>query len=413
MKTNSVKNDNNTVTVTATFDQAEWQKECKAALKNLAGRAQIKGFRNGRVPAAMIKKVYGEAAIEETAAEKMSRQHLDAIIEEADVEPIDRISFDGFEVNDEGVALTFTVPVAPEAKLGQWKNLGIKKDEVTVTDEDVENAIKDRQKKAAESELVEDGAIEEGDDVAVTVKDGNSEVKKQLVIGAGADKTVEDALLGMKTGEEKDVENTDAEGNVTTLHLTVGDVFRDKLPLVNDEFAKAQEDLDKPETVDAMKETLRTRMQEARENAAEEKFIGELLKAVGEKADVEIPESMIRNETNYQINRLASQFGNMDNFMNFLSQAGIEPSALAGQFYEESRMRVLNTLVLDAIAREAGLEVTDEEVDAEIEDFAKANNAKVEDILKNVNREEVKHSLLHDKAVEALEAAQGEEAAAE
>ncbi|MFR7639667.1 MAG: trigger factor family protein, partial [Allobaculum sp.] len=83
MKTNSVKNDNNTVTVTATFDQAEWQKECKAALKNLAGRAQIKGFRNGRVPAAMIKKVYGEAAIEETAAEKMSRQHLDAIIEEA------------------------------------------------------------------------------------------------------------------------------------------------------------------------------------------------------------------------------------------------------------------------------------------------------------------------------------------
>lgn len=428
MKTTSTRNDNNTVTLTGTVDSATWSKACKNALNNLSKRANFKGFRNGKVPAGMIRKMYGKNAIEEMAADAMAKANLDAWVDAEDLTPIDRMTFEGHEVTEDGVVLTFTVPVAPKAVLGEWKNLGIAKDAVEVTDEEVDNVIENLRKNAAEEELVEEDGAAKGDRVSIEFtadvngeNDGKGTYKQVIELGRNdLIEAVDAALEGAKTGEAKDVDAVYPAGTMdkendtnVTFHVTVGEIFRPVLPELNDEFAATVEQYEKPATVEELKNAVRTSLTNSKEEAAEDKYIAELLEAVRKNVELTVPQNMIVREVEATINNMARSYAAQGiKLEDVLKYSGMTIDQLAGGYMGDAERRVANTLILDAIAEAEGLSVTDEEVENELKEFAEENNLTVDQVKQNLNMKDFRHSLLDDKAMDVLLAAQ-ENASAE
>lgn len=424
MKINSTKNENSTVTLTVVIEPAEWSKEEKNVLNSFKRNANFKGFRKGAVPAAMIRKVYGQEAIDEAAVELFIRKNLDRIIDEQGLEPIDQIDVQKFEKGEDGVTVDFIIPVAPEAKLGEWKNLGIEKEAVEVTDEEVEKEIENLLDAQAAQDLVEDGEAQEGDNVTVDFtalvegEETPDEVKEQTVTigGAGLPEGFSEALTGAKTGDVKEVVTTygdDAHealaGKKVTFNITVGDIFRKNKPELNDEFAKTVKDYGENETVDALKENIRKSLLESKEENAEDTYIAKVLEAAAANADVTVPASMIAKEANVMLDTFKRQLG--ASYQVLLQQTGQNDDGIREIYKPEAEKRLKNSLILEAIARDENITVTDEEVEKYIDEFAADNNVSAADVRKNLDMNSFRRTVLSEKAMDALLAAQETEAA--
>lgn len=372
----------------------------------------------------MIRKVYGQEAIDEAAVELFIRKNLDRIIDEQGLEPIDQIDVQKFEKGEDGVTVDFIIPVAPEAKLGEWKNLGIEKEAVEVTDEEVEKEIENLLDAQAAQDLVEDGEAQEGDNVTVDFtalvegEETPDEVKEQTVTigGAGLPEGFSEALTGAKTGDVKEVVTTygdDAHealaGKKVTFNITVGDIFRKNKPELNDEFAKTVKAYGENETVDALKENIRKSLLESKEENAEDTYIAKVLEAAAANADVTVPASMIAKEANVMLDTFKRQLG--ASYQVLLQQTGQNDDGIREIYKPEAEKRLKNSLILEAIARDENITVTDEEVEKYIDEFAADNNVSAADVRKNLDMNSFRRTVLSEKAMDALLAAQETEAA--
>lgn len=393
------------------------------AFMKIRKKVNVPGFRKGKVPRKVFEQRYGVEALYQDALDILLPEAYANAVEETGIEPVDRPEVD-IEQMEKGANLIFTakVTVKPEVKLGEYKGLEVEELDTTVTDEDVENELKALQQKHAELVVVEDGTVEKGDTVVFDFEgfmdgeafEGGKGENYSLEIGSGYFiPGFEDQLIGLKTGEEKEIEVTFPEdyrvenlaGKPATFKVKIHEIKRKELPAIDDEFAK---DVDEEvETLDELKAKIKEKLAKDKEFEAKQHRSDTVVEKAAENATIDIPEVMITNEVERMIRefeqRLQMQGITLDLYYQF---SGTNEEALREQLKGDAEKRVRMNLTLEAIAEAENLEVTDADVDAEIEKMAELYKQPVEEMkqffAEKERNEAIKADLKIQKAVDFL-----------
>ncbi|WP_102274376.1 trigger factor [Cytobacillus massiliigabonensis] len=391
-----------------------------AAFKKVVKQVNVPGFRKGKMPRGMFEKRFGIESLYQDAVDILLPEAYANAIEETGIEPVDRPEIDVEQI-EKGKSLIFkaTVTVKPEVKLGDYKGLEVEKFDTEVTDEDVENELKSMQERLAELVVKEEGKAENGDTVVMDFEgfvdgeafEGGKAENYSLELGSGQFiPGFEEKLVGVASGESKDVEVTFPEeyhaaelaGKPAVFKVTVHEIKTKELPELNDEFAKdADEEV---ETLAALKEKLKTRLEESKKHEAEHFVQDTVVEKASANAEIDLPSVMVDTEIDRMMNefeqRLQMQGMNLELYFQF---SGQEESALREQMKEDAEKRVRMNLTLEAIAKAENIEVTDEEVTAELNKMAEMYNMTVENIQKALGSlEGLKADLQVKKAVDFI-----------
>ena len=367
------------------------------AFKKVVGKVNVPGFRKGKIPRAMFEQRFGVESLYQDALDILLPNAYASAIEETNIDPVDRPEID-VEQMEKGQTLIVkaTVTVKPEVQLGEYKGLEIEEMETTVTDEDVELELKQLQEKHADLVVVEDGAIENGDTAVIdfegsvdgTPFEGGKAENYSLEIGSGSFiPGFEEQLIGLKSADTKDVEVSFPEeyhapelaGKPAVFKVTVHDIKRKQLPELDDEFAKDVNE--EVETLDELRKELKDKMIQDKETEADHNKRDTLVEKAAENATIDIPEAMITTEVDRMLEefgqRLQSQGMSLDMYYQF---SGSDENGMREQFKADAEKRVRINLTLEAIAQTEGLEVTEEEVDAELEKMAELYKRSVDEL---------------------------------
>lgn len=398
----------------------EWEKAQKKAFNEFKKNVAIKGFRAGKVPEALLKKQISKEAIYDRAAESVANQELVKGIEENNLELVARPTFDYKDASEESVTLVFNCIVSPEVTLGEYKGLDVHKDEVSVSDEDVDaelSKVQDRYADWVIREEAEQAVL--GDQVTIDFvgkKDGEafeggSGENYPLELGSNTFiPGFEDQLVGVKSGDVKDVNVTfpedyqakDLAGQEAVFTVTVHDIKYKDRPEVNDELI-AQLKRDGVETVEKFKEVTREDLTKQRESAAEDKFTSEVLEAVSNNATVDIPAVMIESEVDSMLQQFAQQMQQSGFTLEQYYQAtGQSEADMKAQMRPEALSRVKNALVLQAVVKAENIELSDEDIEKEYSEMSTLYNMEVEQIKRLLPAENLKSDLAQQKALELL-----------
>ncbi|MBJ7897161.1 trigger factor [Bacillus atrophaeus] len=414
------KQEGNEGVLTVEVDAETFKTALDDAFKKVVKQVSIPGFRKGKIPRGLFEQRFGVEALYQDALDILLPVEYPKAIEEAGIEPVDRPEID-VEKIEKGESLIFTakVTVKPEVKLGDYKGLNVEKDETAVTDEDVQNELKALQERQAELVVKEEGAVEEGNTVVLDFEgfvdgeafEGGKAENYSLEVGSGSFiPGFEEQLTGLEAGAEKDVEVTfpeeyhaeDLAGKPAVFKVKIHEIKAKELPELDDEFAK---DVDEEvETLAELTEKTKKRLEEAKENEADAKLREELVLKASENAEADVPQAMIDTELDRMMKefeqRLQMQGMNLELYTQF---SGQDENALKEQMKEDAAKRVKSNLTLEAIAQAENLEVTDEEVDAELTKMAEAYNMPVENIKQAIgSTDAMKEDLKVRKAIDFL-----------
>lgn len=362
-------------------DGEAWENAQKKAFNDFKKNVSIKGFRTGKVPEALLKKQISKEAIYDRAVEGVANEALVEAVKEHNLELVARPTLDYKDASDESVTLVINCVVSPEVTLGEYKGLDIHKDEVNVTDEDVEAELSKVQDRFADWVLREEGQpAEDGDQVTIDFvgkKDGEpfeggSGENYPLELGSNTFiPGFEEQLVGVKTDDVKDVTVTfpedyqaaDLAGKEAVFTVTVHDIKYKDRPEVNDELI-AQLKREGVETVEKFKEVTKEDLTKERERAADEKFTNDLMETISDNATVEIPAVMIENE----VDNLYRDFTNRMQQSGFIAEqyfaaTGQTEADLKATMRPDAQRRVKGSLVLDAVIKAENIEISDEDVE--------------------------------------------------
>ena len=409
MSTTVEKISSNKVKLSFDIDAAKFDEAMGKAYIKVRGQVAIPGFRKGHAPRKMIENMYGEGVFYDEAFELIFDEVYGPAIDENKLEVVDRPQVDIQQIGT-GKNLQFTceVFVKPDVTLGEYKGVEVKREHTLVTEDEVNAEIeKERNKQAAEV-AVDDRPVAEGDTVNLDYSGSVDGVK--FAGGTAENQTLkigshtfipgfEEQMVGMNIGEEKDLNVTfpteyhakELAGKEAVFHVKVNGITETQLPALDDDFAK---DISEFDTLDAYKADVRAKLEAQAAERDNNVFTNAVIGKVMENATVEIPEAMIERQIDSMIRnfeaRLAQQGLKLADFMKYTGQA--EKSVRAN-------------LVLEAIENVENFEVSDEEIDAEIEKFAKQIGQSVEELKKNLtegDREYFKADVIRDKAVKFL-----------
>jgi len=392
------KQEGNIGTLTIEVPAVEVDAAMDQAFKKVVKQINVPGFRKGKMPRKMFEQRFGIESLYQDALEIIVPESYSKAIDEAGIMPVDYPEISGTENFAHGKDFTFTaqVTVKPEPKLGEYKGLEVTKLPVEVTDEEVEAQIQEQLARKAELEIKEDEAIVEGDTAVIDFEgfvgeeafEGGKGEDYPLEIGSGSFiPGFEEQLVGMKTGESKDVVVTFPEeyhaaelaGKEATFKVTVKEVKTKVLPELNDEFAK---ELDpEVEGVEALRAKIKEQTAEQKLAESNAALRDELVEKAAENADFEVPAGMINSETDRMLQefgqRLQTQGMNLDLYYQFSGQSEED---LRGQMKEEAESRVRVSLTLEAIAEAEKVEATEADIEAELEKMAAQFNMTKEQI---------------------------------
>ncbi|OIJ18342.1 trigger factor [Anaerobacillus alkalidiazotrophicus] len=383
--------------LTIEVEAAKVDEALDQAFKKVVGKVNVPGFRKGKIPRAMFEQRFGVESLYQDALDILLPTAYGAAIQETNIEPVDRPDID-VEQMGKGQNLIFkaTVTVKPEVQLGEYKGLEVEEMETTVTDEDVELELKQLQEKHAELIVVEEGTIENGDTAIIdfegfvdgTPFEGGKGENYSLEIGSGSFiPGFEEQLVGVKSGEEKDVEVSfpeeyhaaDLAGKPAVFKCKVHDIKRKQLPELNDEFAKDVNE--EVETLEALKNNIKEKMIQDKETEANHQKRDSLVEKAAENATIDIPEAMITTEVDRMLEefgqRLQAQGMNLDLYYQF---SGTDENGMREQFKADAEKRVRINLTLEAIAQAENLEVSDEEVEVELEKMSELYKRSVDEL---------------------------------
>jgi trigger factor len=364
-----------------------WQNAQKKAFNKLAKDVQLPGFRKGKAPLDLVKKQIAEQNILVEAVESIAQQALDLGLEEHKLNPITRPELGMDAISTEKVTVKFTFEVLGEVKIGEYKNLGITKEVATVTPEEVDAKLEGLRAQFAELVLKEDGMVEHKDTAVIDFEgfkdgvafEGGKGENHALEIGSNSFiPGFEESLIGMKTGEEKDVtltfpENYQAEhlaGQEVVFKVKVNEIKSKQLPVLNDDFAKEvnQKDID---TLEALKAKFESDILSDKQKKAEDDYNNALLTSVVEGSVLEVPHVLIDDETTTMLedfaNRLQQQGFSLKQYTEITGQTEDD---LRAQMHIDAEGKVKVRLVLDAVAKAENITVTHEEIDNEYKTIA-------------------------------------------
>jgi trigger factor len=398
MKASWEKTEKNRGVLTVETDEQSVADAINQAFKKVVKKVNVPGFRKGRVPRVIFERHFGVESLYQDALDILLPKAYEEAVEETGITPVDRPDID-IEQLEKGKSLIFkaTVTVKPEVKLGQYRELEVPEKDFSVTDEAVDEEIERMRKQQGELEVVEDEPVQEGDTVIIDFKgyvddepfEGGSAEKYTLELGSGTFiPGFEDQIVGMTVDEERDINVTFPEdynatelaGKDAVFKVKLHEIKRLNLPELDDEFAQ---DVSEFDTLEELKADVRKRLEENKEKEKEEYIRNELVKLATENAEVEVPHVMIHHEMDHMLHHFEQQLSfqglNLEMYRQFTGQSEEE---IKEKFHDDAEQKVRSSLVLEAIAKEENIEVTEEDIEAEIARLAEEMEREMEDIKK-------------------------------
>ncbi|MDX8046589.1 trigger factor [Gracilibacillus sp. S3-1-1] len=415
------KQEGNVGVLTIEVDADKFDSALDQAFTKVVKDVQVPGFRKGKMPRGMFEKRFGVESLYQDAVDIILPEAYSNAINETGIEPVDQPEVD-IEQIEKGKTLIFTakVTVKPEVTLGEYKGLEVEEISTEVTDEDVEEEIKKQQEQQAELVVKEEGEIENGDTAVIDFEgfvdgeafDGGKAENHSLEIGSGSFiPGFEEQLVGKKAGEDVEVGVTFPEeyhaeelaGKEATFKVKIHEIKAKELPELDDEFAK---DVDEEvETLAELKEKTMKRLKDQKENEADATKREDLIQQASDNAEVDIPEAMVQSELDRMVQefeqRLQMQGMTLEMYTQF---SGQDEDALKEQMKEDAAKRVKTNLTLEAIANAENVEVTDEDVEKELETMASMYNMEIDQIKQALggNTAALQDDLKFKKAIDVL-----------
>ena len=383
MNVTTEKIENHKVVLTIEVPAEELDKAIKAACKSLANRVNIPGFRKGHAPRRILEMNIGKEAILDEAFDRVAQKAFDEALKQENLDPVDRPQVDIVTLEEgKNVEFKATITPVPEVTLGEYKGLKVAKDAVEVKDKQVEQQVNNILNHHAKMVDAEEGAAVANDDfITLDFKGevdgvafpGGEGKDYPLQIGSHSFiDTFEEQLVGLKVGEEKDVNVTfpaeyhaeELAGKAAVFHCKVNSIKHKEMPELTDEFVKNSTSY---ESVEDMKAKLRENIEKNAEREADTKRRNEILKLATDNITVDIPEVMVENRVSNMIQELSvnleNQGMNLDAYLNY---AKMDMDKLREQYKESAAIAVKTDLMLDAVAKAEGLKVENADINAEI-----------------------------------------------
>jgi len=411
----SNKVDTNRYELVVAIDAETFEKAVEVAFKKNVKKLQVPGFRKGKAPRGIVEKMYGENVFYEEALNECYPEAIDGAAKEAGVEIVDfqDVEFDLKSIGKEGVEFSVKVTVKPEVTVKNYKGLKAEKASVEVTDEDVNAEIERFRERASTMVPVEDRAAQ-NDDIVVFDFDGYVDGEAfeggkaegySLKLGSGQFiPGFEDQIVGKAIDEEFDVNVTfpedyhaeELKGKEAVFKCKLHEIKTRVLPEVDDEFAK---DVSEFETLDELKEDIKKKVAERKEADAETGLQTQLIEAMLEGFEAEIPDAMIETKIMENIRdfdySLQMQGLNMQQYIQYM---GLTLDNLKEQYKEQSEKQVKMRLAFEKIAELEALEPTEEEIEAQYKEYAEMYSMDVDKIKASIPQDELVKDLKVKKA---------------
>lgn len=419
-KTTLEKLDNNKVKLTIHVGQDSFDEGMqKSYLKNRKS-ISIPGFRKGKVPRKVMEQYFGESILYEDAINEVFPPAYDQAVKETGIEPVDRPELDIVQIGSgQDFIFTAEVTVKPEVELGQYKGLEVDRVEYIVTDEEVEERIKQTLEQNARWVSVEDRPVKTGDRVILDYSgsidgelfEGGTAEKQNLEIGSGHFiPGFEEQMVGMELGEEKDLKVTfpeeyhaeELKGKEATFHVKLHEIKEKELPDLDDEFAK---DVSEFDTLDEYRADIKQKLEKNAEERSNTELKNNLIDLAVNNAKVDIPDVMVDFELDNMLRDIDNQLRyNGLNIESYLKIANTSIDDFRAQYKDDAYNRVKTQLVIEAIGKAENIEVSEEDYEKQYELLAKQYNQEVETIKKSLQGglEHLENSIIAEKTIELL-----------
>ena len=421
MKTNWELKENSKGQLKVEVDQKVWKDAQEKALDALVKNVEVEGFRKGHAPKKLAEKQVSEQAVLMDAIDLVANDVFAEAMAEHNLEPVAQPSMDVEKLSKDELVFIFSIVVKPEVTLGEYKGIEIEAEDITVSDEDIDHELGHLQENNAELVVVENGVVENGNTVVIDFEGFKDDVAfeggkgENYTLEIGSNSFIpgfEEALIGMKEGEEKDLELTfpdtyhveELKGQDVIFKVKLHEVKVRELPELNDDLALLL-DREGIETLDALREDIKNTLTKQREQAEEDRVNDLLISTVADNATVEIPEEMVEEELNQMFKefeqRLAQQGLNFELYSQILNQTEED---IKEQMREDANKRVRSRLVLEKIAEVESLKVEAEDVETEYGNISEMYGLPVDQIKQIITVEQLTYDILVRKAVELVQA---------
>lgn len=389
---------NNVKKIVKEYNGEVWTKAITSAYDKIKKDVTVDGFRKGMVPFEMFVSKNGVEPLYNDAIDILLTTEYKKVLEEVKEIPVVQPSINIENISKDAISIEYTFISSPEVKLGEYKNLGIKKEAAKVTAKEVKEEIEKLQTKYAEIKVKETGKVENGNTVVIDFEgfldskpfEGGKGENYPLEIGSNTFiPGFEEGLIGMSTGEEKDLNLTfpenyteELKGKAVTFKVKVNIIKEKVLPEINEDFFKdlGYDDVKTKEELEAkIKEQIKSR----KEAEIENKYIEECLNAATAKMEVEINPEIIDDEIHRMIDQMSEQLRmnglTLEQYMQF---TGMTHEDLHKQYEEMATKRVKERFLLENVAKVEKIEITDKDAEAKAEEMAKNYGMTKEELLK-------------------------------
>lgn len=417
MNVKSVEKENGKAKVVVEIDKAEFEQALNKAYAKCRKDIMLPGFRKGKAPRKMVESMYGATVFYEDAVNEIFPDIYTKAIVEQELKAVGSPSVSNMDTPDEGgVVLTIETELYPEVTLGQYKGLEVPKREVKVEESEVDAEVGRMAERNARIETV-DRAAANGDTVVIDFEgfvddkpfQGGKAEDYSLTLGSGSFiPGFEDALVGAVAGEERDVNVTFPEdysakelaGKPAVFKCKVHEVKESIKPELDDEFAK---DVSEFDTLDALKDDIRTRFTKSRTEQNERAFEAAAVQMAGANMTCSIPACMIDEQVDHQIEQFAYQLQSQGMKMeDYVKMVGGDLSSLRASMRPMAEQTVRSDILLSEIAHAENLEVTDEEVEEELKKLAEQYQMELDKVKAAVDTAAVKSDLMGRKAAKLI-----------
>ena len=420
MSTKIEKTENkNEVKLEFTIEAKKFDEAIMKVYQKSARYFNIPGFRKGKAPFNIVERMYGDEIFYEDAFNELVPSIYEKEIEDNKIEAVSKPEINIVKMKKgEDLVFTALVQTKPEVKLGKYKGIELKKVEYPVTDEDVEHELAHVQEHNARIITVEDRPVQDKDIAVIDFQgfvdgkafEGGKAEKHELEIGS---KTFipgfEDQVIGMKVGEEKDINvkfpedyfSKDLAGKDATFKVKLHEIKEKQLPALDDEFAK---DVSEFDTLKDYKTSIKEKKQAQNDDRAKHETENLAIEAVSNETKIDIPSGMIETEIDAMIRDLEQQLSyqgiNLDQYLKIMNKTRKE---VEENYKEQAEKNVKSRLILEAIIKEEKIESTDEEINAKIKEMATNYGRKEEELSKNeALKEYIANTIKTEKAIELI-----------
>ncbi len=411
------KAENSTVKLEFSVDKATFDAAVDKIYRRQVKKINVPGFRAGKAPKAIIEKMYGAGVFYEDAINDLIPENYAAALKEAGIEAVGQPEIDIVSIDENGLVLSALVPVKPELKIEGYKALPIGKTVAKVKTEEIENELKMVQERNSREIDVTDAPCAMGDVAKIDFEgfidgvafEGGKGENYSLKLGSGSFiPGFEEQVAGHNVGDEFDVNvpfpadyhAEELAGKNACFKVKVNAITKVELPALDDDFAK---DVSEFDTLDEYKADLKAKIQKRHENAAEAEFEEKIIDALIEKLEADIPEAMYVNETENFVrdydNRLRQSGLDLKTYLQY---TGMDLDGLRAQMRPQAEKQVKARLALEAVVAAEGIEVTEDELNAEYALIADTYKLEADKVRELVDESMVKADVSVRKAMQLV-----------